>query len=490
MQINSNLSALFAQRSYERAGTALGTTLARLASGQRVNSARDDAAGLAIGARLTAGVRGAQRAAQNVNDGIALLQVADGAMDQIVNNYQRIRELAVQAANDTNSVLDRKAIQQEADALVKSNIDIASQATYNHLNLLDGSYRTQLQVGERAGDVINVAIPAAYRTGLEGSVQVDVPELQVKLSGQVATALHAGDLTLNGAAVGAAVAGGAPGQGAASAWAAAAAINAATANLVPPATSVTASAVTTVSGNVAGSGNIPAGGVSINGVDLGPITGANAAALAASAAAAITGVAGATGVTASVSGGTLTLTAADGRDITVASAGGPYAGLLGLANVTNAGTITVQDTASGSAHTLLVGGANPAAVGLTAGTHGATPTGNTVTVLESSNAGGDPPIDLSSFSGATSALDFIDSKLDSSNAIRAQLGALENRLQLAYDGAIGTGTNLAAARSRILDTDYASETAQLTRGQILQQAAASMVAQANATPQQALALLR
>ncbi|MES2118640.1 MAG: flagellin, partial [Pseudomonadota bacterium] len=98
--------------------------------------------------------------------------------------------------------------------------------------------------------------------------------------------------------------------------------------------------------------------------------------------------------------------------------------------------------------------------------------------------------DLSSFSGATSALDFIDSKLDSSNAIRAQLGALENRLKLAYDGAIGTGTNLAAARSRILDTDYASETAQLTRSQILQQAAASMVAQANATPQQALLLLR
>jgi flagellin len=482
MQINSNLSALYAQRSYERAGTALGTTLERLSSGQRVNSARDDAAGLSIGARLTAGVRGLQRAAQNVSEAISLLQVADGAMDQIVANYQRIRELAVQAANDTNSAPDRKAIQQEADALVQSNLDIASRTQYNHLNLLDGSYRTQLQVGDRAGDVINVAIPAVYRSDSGGSVQVDVPEQQVNLSAQVTSALHAGDLTLNGKAVGAAAAGAGPGQSSSSAWAAAAAINGAA---IP---GVTASAVTTVSGNVVASGNIPAGGLSINGVALGPIAGLNAAALAASAAAAISG-AGA-GVSASASGATLTLTAADGRDITIAATGGPYAGVLGLAAGTDHGTITVLDTPTGGAHKLLVGGGNPGAAGLTAGAIASTPTGNMVTVLESANAGGDPPIDLSTFAGATDALGFIDSKIDSSNDLRSLLGALENRLQLAYDGDVGTSTNLAAARSRILDTDYASETALLTRNQILQQAAASMVAQANATPQQTLMLLR
>ncbi|MBA5639293.1 flagellin, partial [Duganella sp. LX20W] len=225
MQINSNLSALNAQRSYARAGTALGVTMQRLASGQRVNSASDDAAGMAIGARLTAGVRGLQRAAQNASEGISLLQVADGAMGEIMANYQRIRELAVQAANDTNSVADRAAIQHEADALVRANVDIASRAQYNHLNLLDGSYRTQLQVGDRAGATIDVAIPAVYRSDAGGSVQVDVPEQQVNLSGQVASALHAGDLTLNGKVVGAAVAGPGPGQSAASAWAAAAAVN-------------------------------------------------------------------------------------------------------------------------------------------------------------------------------------------------------------------------------------------------------------------------
>ncbi|MBA5689629.1 flagellin N-terminal helical domain-containing protein [Rugamonas apoptosis] len=478
MQINSNLSALNAQRSYARAETALDTTLQRLSSGQRVNSARDDAAGLAIGARLTAGVRGLQRAAQNVSEGISLLQVADGAMGEILTNYQRIRELAVQAANDTNSVADRGAIQHEADALVQASIGIASSAQYNHLNLLDGSYRTQLQVGDQAGAVIDVAIPAVYRSSPSGSVQADVPEQQVNLSGQVTAALHAGDLTLNGAAVGAAVAGAGAGQGAASAWAAAAAINGA------GVLGVTASATTTISADVAGSGNIAAGGLSINGVALGPIAGASASALAASAAAAIAG-AGIAGVTASASGGTLTLAAADGSDITIAGGG-----VLGLTAGVHSGTVTLLDAPGGGAHNLLVGGANPGAVGLTAGPHASTPTGNTVTVLRSAGGGGDPPIDLSSFAGATAALDFIDTKIDSGIALRGQLGALQNRLQLAYDGDVGTGANLAAARSRILDTDYASETAQLTRSRILQQAAASMVAQANATPQQALLLLR
>lgn len=481
MQINTNLSSLNAQRSYARADTALGATLQRLSSGQRVNSASDDAAGLAIGARLTAGVRGLQRAAQNASEGIALLQVADGAMGEIMANYQRIRELAVQAGNDTNSVADRAAIQHEADALVQANLDIASRAQYNHLNLLDGSYRTQLQVGDRAGAVIDVAIPAVYRSDPSGAVQVDVPEQQVNLTGQVTAALQAGDLTLNNRLVGAAVAGAGPGQGAASAWAAAAAINAAA---VP---GVTASAATTVSGDVGAGGNIPAGGLSINGVALGPIVGANASALAASAAAAIAG-AGIAGVSASASGGTLTLTA-DGRDIEIGTSGGPYAGVLGLAAGTHSGTINVLDTPSGGAHRLLVGGAHPGNVGLAAGAQVSTATGNMVTVLRSSG-GGDPPIDLSSASGASDALDFIDSKIDSGNAVRAQLGALQNRLHMAYDGAQGTSTNLAAARARILDTDYASETAQLTRSRILQQAAVSMVAQANALPQQALLLLR
>jgi flagellin len=251
---------------------------------------------------------------------------------------------------------------------------------------------------------------------------------------------------------------------------------------------VTASAATTVSGDEGAGGNIPGGGLSVNGVALGPIVGANAAALAASAAAAIAG-AGIAGVSASASGATLTLTAADGRDIGISASGGPYAAVLGLAAGTHSGAITVLDAPSGGAHKLLVGGARPGVVGLTAGSQNSTATGNTVTVLRSSG-GGDPPIDLGSASGASDALDFIDAKIDSANAVRAQLGALQNRLLLVYDGDLGGSTDLAAARSRILDTDYASETAQLTRSRILQQAAASMVAQANATPRQALLLLR
>lgn len=481
MQINSNLLSLHAQRSYQRAGEALGVSLQRLSSGQRINSASDDAAGLVISERLGADARGLRQAARNVNDGISLLQVADGAVGQIVNNLQRIRELAVQAGNGTNNGLDRKAIQQEVDALVASNLDIAGQTRFNRLKLLDGSYNTQLQVGANANDVIGLAIPFVFQPAASGMVSVNVPEQQVSVSAQVTGALSAGSLTLNGVAIPASVAGAGPGQNPGSAYAVAGAINAS------GATGVVASAANSISGTVAASGNIGAGVLAINGVALGAIVGANANALAAAAAATINGAVGATGVSASSSGGTLTLSAADGRDIGLA--GGAFATLgQGLGN--HVGTITVLDAASGGTHNLLVGGSNPGAAGLTGGAYASSNTGNTVTVLVAQGASGEPAIDMSSVEGATAALDYLDGKIDDSNAIRAYLGATENRLELAFDGAVGTATNLDAARSRIRDTDYASETAQLTRAQILRQAGASMLAQANALPQRALLLLR
>ena len=482
MQINTNLSSLAAQQAYRRAGEDLAVTMQRLSSGQRINSAADDGAGLAITERMSANVRGLQQAGRNVNDGISLLQVADGAVAQVVDNFQRIRELAVQAANDTNSDSDRRALQQEADALVKSNLEISAGAKFNGLSLLDGSFATQLQVGAGAHDTLDVSIPQLFAPAGLGNISVDVPEQQVNLQAQASLPLSAGALSINGTAIGATVAGAQPGQGSASAYAVAAAINAAA-----PKGGVSASAATTLAGDVAPGGVIAGGAISINGVALGAISGANGSALATAAAAAINGAAGGTGVSASASGSTLTLSAADGRDVSIV---GAAAGVLGLGGGVHHGIVTLLDTASGYSHSVTIGGSNPGAAGFSAGVQASSATGNTVTILRPAGSGGEPPIDLTSFSGASLALDYIDSKIDSANQLRGYLGATQNRLQQAYSNTELESTNLSAARSRIRDTDYASETAQLTRSQILQQAGASMVAQANALPKQALLLLR
>lgn len=478
MQINSNLPSLNAQRHHGRSGDELSVSLQRLSSGLRINAARDDAAGLAIGERFSAGIRGGNRAAQNISDGISLVQVAEGALGQIVDNFQRIRELAVQAANGSNNTLDRKSIQAEVDAMVAANYQINDATSFNQARLIDGSLNTQLQVGANAGDVIALNVGAALRQRHSGHGVADVPLLQVNLSGAVAGALSAGALTLNGVAVGASLAGAAPGQGAASAYAVASAINAA--NVA----GVGASASTSVAGAAGGGGAIGNGAVSLNGIALGAMGGASAAAFALSAANAINS-AGA-GVSASVNGGALTLTAADGRDIDLAGAGW---GQFGLPPGVTRGSITVFDTATTAAHALSVGGSNPALAGLAAGGVRATPNGATVRI-EASTASGEPPIDLGSFAGATAALDYIDAKLDEIGTIRSGLGALQNRLDAAHAGALDRVATLSAARSRIVDTDYASEMAQLTRAQILQQAGASMLAQANVLPNQALQLLR
>lgn len=480
MQINSNLLSLNAQRSLQRAATEAGSSMQKLSSGLRINAARDDAAGLAIAERFTAGINGAQRAAKNINDGISLLQVAEGAVGQIVDNFQRIRELAVQAANGIYSSSDRKAIQREVDELVAANYQINDQTRFNQNKLLDGSFNSQFQVGANAGDTIGLSIPYALAPRSGGLRLVDVPLQQVNISGAVTGALGAGALTLNNRAIGASVAGASPGQSSASAFAVAQAINAAG---VPD---IAASASTSFSGAAGGGAAIPNGAITVNGIAVGPVSGVTAAALAASAAAAISAAAGASGVSASASGATLTLTAADGRDIDIGGAG---SAALGLGGGTHRGSVNLTDTIAPGAHAITIGGSNPGAAGFSAGAQASTLSGGTVRQLAPVSTG-EPAIDLASVDGATAALDYIDGKIDSSNELRTLLGATENRLAAAYSGAIDQAANLSAARSRIRDTDYASETAQLTRAQILQQAGVAIVAQANAAPRQALLLLR
>lgn len=267
MILNTNVDSLFVQRALARSSDEIAMSLQRLSSGLRINSAKDDPAGLAIAQRMSSQLRGLTQAGRNLNDGISVAQTAEGAIGELGNNYQRIRELAVQAANDTNNAEDRRAIQIETGQLVLENRRIVAETRFNGIALLDGSFAGAVQASDRAGDTIDFSIGAML-------------------------------------------------------------------------------------------------------------------------------------------------------------------------------------------------------------------------------TGEDADIDMTSHAGATAALQYIDRKLEALNQQRASLGAMQNRFTYAYGNAMMASENLAAARSRIMDTDYAAEAAKLTRAQILQQAGFAMLAQANSAPKMILQLLR
>jgi len=199
--INTNVASLNAQRNLSSSQNDLNTSLQRLSSGLRINSAKDDAAGLAIATRFTSQIRGLDVAARNANDGISLAQTAEGALGEVTNNLQRIRDLAVQSRNATNSATDRAALDTEAQQL-KAEIDrVASSTAFNGVKLLDGSFTNQaFQVGANAGETISVsAIVDASSAALGTYTSAQV----TGIAATAFTAVTAGDLTINGTSVGA-----------------------------------------------------------------------------------------------------------------------------------------------------------------------------------------------------------------------------------------------------------------------------------------------
>ena len=316
--INTNLASLTAQRNSSRSQNDLQTAIARLSSGLRINSAKDDAAGLAIADRFTSQIRGLNQAARNANDGISLAQTAEGSLASIGDNLQRIRELSVQSANATNSASDRASLQLEVSQLVSEINRVATQTSFNGTNLLDGTFTSKVfQVGANVGQTISVSsigsaktsdLGASYKAAVTGGVTTS-------------TALVAGALTLNGASIQAATAGTAAGQAATSAWAVAQAINGSQGAVI-----ATANA-TTVAGSAPSTGAVAANAFSVNGVNIGAVTaGASAVAQGAAVAAAINQVSAASGVSAAADGttGVVTLTAADGRNIVIGGSHDQY----------------------------------------------------------------------------------------------------------------------------------------------------------------------
>jgi len=323
--VNTNVSALNGQRNLNASQASLATSMQRLSSGLRINSAKDDAAGLAISERFTSQIRGNDQAQRNANDGISLAQTAEGDLEQIGNNLQRIRELAVQSSNASNSASDRKSINNEASQLIAEIDRVASNSSFNGAKLLDGTFTAQsFQVGANntANDRITVAsIASAKSSALGVGSGSSYSTTKVAAGNVTTTALGAAELIINGHNVGASVSDGVSfANAAASGIAKAAAINAVSGDTGVSATvSSTTLAGTTASAFTA----IAAGDIKINGVDIGALQAATGAADRGSqVAAAINAKTTQTGVTATfdTTTGAVALAAADGRNITVTAA--------------------------------------------------------------------------------------------------------------------------------------------------------------------------
>ncbi|MES2229618.1 MAG: flagellin [Pseudomonadota bacterium] len=473
--INTNLNSLTAQRNSSKSQNDLTTAINRLSSGLRINSAKDDAAGLAISERFTSQIRGLNQAARNANDGISLAQTAEGALGSIGSNLQRMRELAVQSANATNSASDRAALQQEVTQLASEVDRVATQTQFNGTNLIDGSFNAQqFQVGANAGQTITVAGISSARTSALGQFQgFTLTNQSIGTASNTAAALT---VTVgSGSAV-------ALGSVAVDAKAQAAAINAgsvagltATAN----ATSV-AAATQTSAGSASGTAVVTVNGLAIN--VAGTTGAAGSASNRANFVSALNAQSAATGVTASDTGSGVTLTAADGRNVTLSYAASGYTGSsltdfgVGAASgTTYGGTVNINYTAP----TGTTGSVVFAQTGGLASTTAIAATGTAVSA-----------IDISTVAGANAALASVDAALTTVNSNRAALGAIQNRFSSTIENLQTSSENLSASRSRIQDADFAAETANLSRAQVLQQAGTAMIAQANQLPSQVLSLLR
>jgi flagellin len=490
--INTNVASLTAQRNLGMSQTSLNTSIQRLSSGLRINSAKDDAAGLAISERFTSQIRGLNQAVRNANDGISLAQTAEGALKASGDILQRVRELAVQSANASNSAGDRQALQAEVGQLVSELDRISKTTEFNGTKLLDGSFGTQqFQVGANANQTI-VAATGNLRTNVYGNNQV-VAAGTLAASGTGAVAawgsngVSGGTLAVNGF-VGS--------KNVSVASNATASAIADKVNAVKSETGVVATARTESSLTFATAGAYTLTLQSDNSTAQTVSFTLSAAATADGLSAAVSAIndqSSKTGVTAALNsdGTKILLTNATGNDIFVGDTAASNAGNVTVQKLDNdggnVGTAVTLNSGTTAENTLVTGyvtfdSEKSFSVVPT--------TTNALAATSSSTLKKVSDLDITTFSKATEALKTVDSALAFINGERAKLGAMQSRFETSISNLQVTSENLSASRSRILDADFASETANLSRAQILQQAGTAMVAQANQLPQGVLALLR
>lgn len=491
--IATNVSSLNAQRNLLGVNNSLSTTFQRLSSGLRINSAKDDAAGLQISNRLTSQINGLNQAVRNANDGISLSQTAEGALSESTNILQRIRDLSIQSANGSNGSSERAALQQEVGQLQQELNRIANTTSFGGRKLLDGSFgSSSFQVGSEANQTISVALgsfkassignntvtlngtaanvgfgraqaAAAARPANDVSGTVDITGYAGTATGITLTGLSAGD--------------------------AAAAINAQSGSTGVSATARTQAYITAVSA---------AGQVTFN------LYGSNSTAVAITASATTTtdfaGLAEAindksaqTGISATVDSTGLKLVSETGDDIGIenytnnATTGNET---LTLKSLDYAGTVqdTVTLTEGGNDSTNVIGSVKLNSSKSFTSTASNTSIDAAATHLSALAAV--DTIDISTQNGAQDALDIVDSALSAIDGSRANLGAIQNRLSSTISNLNNIVENVTASRSRVRDTDFAAETANLSKNQVLQQAGLAILAQANASGQSILSLLR
>ncbi|MEN2386687.1 flagellin [Comamonas thiooxydans] len=490
MTINTNIQSLNAQRNLGTSQSSLSTSMQRLSSGMRINSAKDDAAGLAIAERMSAQVRGLNQAQRNANDGVSLAQTAEGALSTIGSNLQRIRELAVQSRNATNSTEDRAALQKEVDQL-KSEIDrVATDTSFNGTKLLDGSFTSQaFQVGANQGQRINIdSIQNSKIDQLGTWTSVEKPATSY-------------GTTLNAA----------PTAGTA------------TLTVASPADPAAASAAFA-------DFKILVGGTEVNVTGLGAATRTEDEArdaLATNIKTALDG-AGLNGLSTTVAAGVVTISNAtvDSPSLSVAGApnvtasdttidaGTNYTALTGNALSINSKNIEVGAAYTGNDRvnqlvteinkqfedksvvasnvngSLVLKSDKDIEIAGASATTGAGLTVGTVATVKGTAQTGFKGVSVATAEGADDTIIAMDAALKAVNSARADLGAMQNRFESVVSNLSVNSENLSASKSRIMDADFAAETANLSRSQILQQAGTAMVAQANQLPQGVLSLLR
>ena len=484
-RINTNIAAMNAHRNASMTNQGLDKSLKSLSSGLRINVAADDASGMTIADSLRSQANGLGQAIRNANDGISVVQTADGALEEYINIVDSIRTLSIQASSDGQNEDSRMAIQRDISKLLEEADNIAKTTSFNGLNLLDGSYTDKnFQIGAYANETVSVSIDSA-RTAVVGQFAYDTGTVVNE------NALAAGDVEINGVDTGATAAGtdNALGQADNSAYAKMTAINSITAS-----TGVTATANTEVKGAAAvigGTIDSSTDAVYVNGIDLGDVTfSANDA--TGTLVAAFNRITDQTGVTASiVDGGKLQLTSDTGMniDLTTTAGGGTVATLAETTKMLSAtvevnglGAAALDDIEGGiitleSDNAITISGADETAAGFTADQ-----------VISVGNSIGSA--DVTTYDAAQLTIRKADHALAQLDKNRSNIGSTQNQLESTIRNISVTQVNVTAAESQIRDVDFAAESANFAKLNILAQSGSYAMSQANAVQQNVLRLLQ
>ena len=517
--LNTNMPSLNTQRHLAKAQNNLNNSLQRLSSGLRINTAKDDAAGLAISQRMTAQIRGLNVAQRNANDGVSMAQTAEGALSEMGDILQRVRELAVQSANATNSAGDRKSLNDEVNQLVAELNRFANTTEFNGMKLLNGDNSVAaFQIGANANQTIT-ATTTDFRTNKYGSYQVGNATVTagtgvgkgVSISNAV-TGATSSSLQVTGAVVSAAGTMTLNGPNASGTVALTVSDSAADIASKINSQDLTGIKATARTETMIGFSNgdytieISTTNATSNSANTETATISFSVRGTPSSAEALTDAVNAfneqsskTGITAKLNDAKtgIILENDEGKNINVTlkstntihmgntvdgSSAVSVAGTTTGKTFTAAGQVTLDSSRSYSVN--LAASINVQAGVLSGGSMGgnaATTYGSTLQRVDS--------LDITTVKGANDAIHIVDQAIDSVNAQRAKYGALQNRFESTISNLATSSENVSAARSRIQDTDFASETANLSRSQVLQQAATSMLAQANQLPNNVLTLL-